>query len=517
MAIYHCSVKIIGRKNGRSAIGSAAYRTGEKLHNEYDGMIHDYSQRQGVEYTEVMLCDNAPANYKDREVLWNEVEKIEGGKRSQLAREIEVALPNELNKEQQIELVREYVRENFVDKGMSADIAIHSGKHRHKATNGYDDEFEDKNIKKDNPHAHIMLTMRPMNEDGTWGNKSKKIYQVDKNGERIKLKSGEWKSYKQDLVDWNKKETLKEWRRNWANTVNKTLEKNGHENRIDHRSYEEQGINQIPTKHEGVIARQIDKRGGTSIKMLENEKIRKENEIIEGIDMEIEQLNKIQQLQKQEMERLREEENEILSKERTQKDEQMKDNEKHKNEESRDGDLSLETDFKDIEFKYRDKRVDKGEEREERGSITSLEGDPRALNEKVVKSKEQEAYRKKRVELQDLNNTKHTIEQHENRIKLLEKQKEETKGIGGLFKSKERKQLEQEINKSKELINKQEDFLKEQYNISPEKLDDRIEQINNEIGEISRESIKERIEKANKQVERNKQQDQPNKEYDRGR
>ncbi|MDU7535688.1 MAG: MobQ family relaxase [Peptostreptococcaceae bacterium] len=498
MAIYHFEVKIISRSKGRSSVGASAYRSGEKLYNERDGIEHDYTKKKEVVFSEIQAQDSAPEWCKNREKLWNEVEKVERRKDSQLAREINIALPKELNREQQIELIREYTKENFVDKGMIADVAIHD--------------------KQDgNPHAHIMLTVRPISENGEWGPKSKEEHVLDKEGNKIKLRNGNYKSKKVDVVDWNRKETLERWRENWAKTVNKKLEKYGHEERIDHRSYEEQGINKIPTKHEGVIARQIDKRGGTSIKMLENEKIRKENEIIEGIDMEIEQLNKIQQLQKQEMERLREEENELLSKERAQKEEKIKDDEKLKNEEHRDRDLSLDSDFKDMQFKYRDKRADKGEEREERGSITSLEGDSRALNEKVVKSKEQEAYRKKKVELQDLNNTKHTIEQHENRIKLLEKQKEETKGIGGLFKLKERKQLEHEINRSKDMINKQEEFLKEQYNISLEKLDGRIEQINNEIGEISRESIKDRIEKANKQVERNKQQDKPNKEYDRGR
>lgn len=498
MAIYHFEAKIISRSKGRSSVGASAYRSGEKLYNERDGIEHDYTKKKEIVFSEIQAQDSMPEWCKNREKLWNKVEKVEKRKDSQLAREINIALPKELNREQQIELIREYTKENFVDKGMIADVAIHD--------------------KQDgNPHAHIMLTVRPISENGEWGAKSKEEHVLDKEGNKIKLRNGNYKSKKVDAVDWNRKETLERWRENWAKIVNKQLEKYGHEERIDHRSYEEQGINQIPTKHEGVIARQIDKRGGTSIKMLENEKIRKENEIIEGIDMEIEQLNKIQQLQKQEIETLREEENKLLSKERAQKDEQMKDGEKPKNEETRDRDLNLDSNFKDIQFKYRDKRVDKGEEREERGSITSLEGDPRALNEKVVKSKEQEVYRKKKVELQDLNNTKHTIEQHEDRIKLLEKQKEETKGIGGLFKSKERKQLEQEINRSKDMINKQEDFLKEQYNISLEKLDDRIEQINNEIGEISRESIKDRIEKANKQVERNKQQDKPNKEYDRGR
>ena len=150
MAIYHLSIKIISRgKCGKSSVAAAAYRAADKIRNDYDGVTHDYTRKRGVVHTEILLPDNAPPEYADRAVLWNAVEKIEKAKNSQLAREIELALPVELTKEQNIFLVREYVKRYFVAQGMCADIAIHD-------TGG------------GNPHAHVLLTMRPFNEDKTW-------------------------------------------------------------------------------------------------------------------------------------------------------------------------------------------------------------------------------------------------------------------------------------------------------------------------------------------------------------
>ena len=125
MAIYHCSIKVISRGKGKSAVAAAAYRAGEKITNQFDGMTHDYTHKGGVVHTEILLPDHAPAEYADRAVLWNEVEKIETAKNAQLAREIEIALPRELTREQGISLVREYVKRHFVAGGMGA--ALQSG------------------------------------------------------------------------------------------------------------------------------------------------------------------------------------------------------------------------------------------------------------------------------------------------------------------------------------------------------------------------------------------------------
>ena len=243
MAIYHCSIKIISRGKGKCAVAAAAYRSGDNLTNEYDGITHDYTRKGGVVHTEVLLPDHAPSEYVNRAVLWNAVERIEKAKNAQLAREIEIALPKELTREQGISLVREYVKEQFVNAGMCADIAIH-----------------DKND--GNPHAHVMLIIRPIEQDGTWGAKQKKEYILDRDGNKIydpKKRSYKCKSI--PATDWNEQTKAEEWRSAWAEICNQELEQNGHAERIDHRSYARQGIDQIPTVHLGVAAFQMEKRG----------------------------------------------------------------------------------------------------------------------------------------------------------------------------------------------------------------------------------------------------------------
>jgi hypothetical protein len=279
MAIYHCHCKIISRGQGRSAVGAAAYRSGEKLYNEYDGIEHDYTKKCGVAYSEIMLCENAPKEYQDRQTLWNAVEKIEKGSKAQLAREYEVALPVELSREEQIQLVRDFAKENFVDKGMCVDFSIHDKE------NG-------------NPHAHIMLTTRPINENGEWGMKEKKDYMRDENGERVPLidkKTGlqkvdsrnrkQWKREYVQFNDWNTKDFLYRSRESWAEKVNQELERKNVPQRVDHRSYNEQGIEQIPTQHIGVSANAMEKRGIESQRGNENREIKKANGQIQTIEI----------------------------------------------------------------------------------------------------------------------------------------------------------------------------------------------------------------------------------------
>lgn len=271
MAIYHCHCKIISRGQGRSAVGAAAYRSGEKLKNEYDGIEHDYTKKGGVAYSEIMLCENAPKEYQDRATLWNAVEQAEKGSRAQLAREYEVALPVELSREEQIQLVRDFAKENFVDKGMCVDFSIH--------------DKED-----GNPHAHIMLTTRPIEKDGTWGAKATNEYVLDKNGERIlqKIDKQNRKIYKRvkiETTDWNTKEFLQRSRESWAEKVNQELEKKSLPQRIDHRSFKEQGIEKIPTQHIGVSANAMEKRGIESQRGNENREIKKANGQIQTIEI----------------------------------------------------------------------------------------------------------------------------------------------------------------------------------------------------------------------------------------
>ena len=242
MAIYHLSIKIISRGKSKSAVAAAAYRSGEKLINDYDGEVHDYTKKSGIIHTEILLPDHAPREYANRSVLWNAVERVEGNCNSQLARDIEFALPVELSMDQNISLAREYVQNHFVNKGMCADICVHD-------------------IGVGNPHAHIMLTMRPIEQDGRWGAKSKKEYILDANEEKIKLPSGEYKSRKIYTVDWNDKSKAEEWREGWAKIANDYLVRNGIAEVIDHRSYERQGLNILPTVHMGVAASQMEKKG----------------------------------------------------------------------------------------------------------------------------------------------------------------------------------------------------------------------------------------------------------------
>lgn len=274
MAIYHCSIKIIGRSGGRSAVGSSAYRAGEKLEDKETGMTHDYTRKSGVVYNEVVLPNHAPAEYQNREKLWNEVQKVEKQNNAQLAREIEIGLPREMSREQQIQCVRDYVQNNFAKEGMCADFAIHD------KGNG-------------NPHAHIMLTTRGIKENGKWDAKEKKVLARDENGERIPVidpKTGQqkirdrgakgiefvWKRETVKANNWNDRSKAEEWRKAWAEECNKYLSQ---EQKIDHRSYARQGIDQAPTIHEGHKARKMEQEGKVSDRCEINRQIKEYNAI----------------------------------------------------------------------------------------------------------------------------------------------------------------------------------------------------------------------------------------------
>ena len=261
IAIYHCSIKIVSRGSG---IAAAAYRSGEKLTNEWDGLTHDYTKKGGVVHSEILLPAHAPPAFSDRSTLWNSVELSEKSNNAQLAREVEIALPVELSREEQTRLVREYCSSQFVSKGMIADFNLHD-------TGG------------GNPHAHILLTMRPLDEKGAWLPKSKKEYVLDENGGKIRLPSGRYKTRKVDLVEWNNRENAEVWRRAWADLANEFLAQNNRPERIDHRSYERQGIEQIPTVHVGVSATQMEKKGIVTERGELNRNIKAANRILREI------------------------------------------------------------------------------------------------------------------------------------------------------------------------------------------------------------------------------------------
>ena len=264
MPCPHHDIKIIQRSNHQSAVASAAYQSGERLFSEYDQKQKYYSHKSEIVHTEIMLPPHAPPAYADRNTLWNAAEAIEKQWNSQLARRIVLAIPREIPPEQHADLIRDYCREFFVSKGMIADFAIHD------KGNG-------------NPHAHILLTMRAMDENGKWLPKSRKVYDLDENGERIRLPSGSWKSHKEDTVDWNDQKYGEIWRQGWAATANRYLEANGRPERLDLRSYERQGLDKIPTVHMGPAVSQMEKRGiQTNIGNL-NRDIKAANSLMQSI------------------------------------------------------------------------------------------------------------------------------------------------------------------------------------------------------------------------------------------
>ena len=252
-------------------MAAAAYRSGEKLVNEWDGLTHDYTRKGGVVHTEIMLPSHAPPAFADRSTLWNSVEQIEKSSTAQLAREIEVALPVELSRAEQLALVRAFVKENFVDAGMCADFAIHD-----KGTG--------------NPHAHIMLTIRPIREDGKWGAKCRKVYDLNGQGQRIPDGKGGWKNHREDTTDWNQRGNAEKWRAAWAAYTNRALEAAGRPERIDHRSYKRQGVDKIPTVHMGPAASQMERRGIATEKGNINREIAADNKLLKEIKARITRL-----------------------------------------------------------------------------------------------------------------------------------------------------------------------------------------------------------------------------------
>ncbi|MCO4111707.1 MobA/MobL family protein [Enterococcus faecalis] len=271
---FHFSVNIISRGKGKSAVASAAYISGEKIKNEWDGVTHDYTKKQGVISKEIFLPDHAPKEYKDRKTLWNSVELFEKNSNAQLARNFIISLPKELSIEENKKMIEEYVQNNFVKEGMIVDLAIH-------------DESREGN---QNIHAHIMTIVRPINEDGTWGQKSKKEYILDEKGEKILNKNGKPKTRKVELTTWNDKGNVEKWRENFSDICNEYLAKNKIEKRVDHRSFKRQGIKQIPTIHLGASASVMERKGIRTEKGDINREIKKQNELLKNIGNEIKKI-----------------------------------------------------------------------------------------------------------------------------------------------------------------------------------------------------------------------------------
>ncbi len=307
--LYHFAAKIISRANGQSVCAAAAYRSGEKIENDYDGSTHDYQHKENVERSIVMLPENAPEEFADRQKLWNSVEQNEKQSNAQLARELEFSLPRELPKADREQIAEEFIRENLVDKGMIADVSYHNPPKMNSRKQPVD--INGKVVKDpdlfvyNNPHVHVLLPLRPVDETGKWESKRQKIYVCEKAGQQKRFTPAElrenpgweklysyrneegeqgWytKSYVQDhpekklaqvnrypksetivnpvLEEWNSKEFLLKLREAWAEKVNMSYEAHEMEERVDHRSYEEQGLELIPTIHEGKAVTIVEKR-----------------------------------------------------------------------------------------------------------------------------------------------------------------------------------------------------------------------------------------------------------------
>lgn len=316
MAIYHMEAKVVSRGSGRSAVAASAYMSCSRMYNDYDGIQHDYTRKHGLIYQEVMLPPMAPPDWKDREQLWNAVEAAEKTKDSRLAREFVVALPIELDTDSNISLLRDFIQKNFVDLGMCADFAIHD-------TDGH------------NPHAHILLTVRPLNENGTWQYKTEKEYLCIKDGKEKGFTAAEFKEAQKEgwekqyryqagkkkiyltpsaalekgyeRVDkhpkstrygrqnpiserWNSEEQICLWREKWAEAVNKMLAQNQIHASIDHRSFANQGITEQPTIHEGYIAQNMEKKGMISDRCEINRQIRADNKMLRELKAQVAKL-----------------------------------------------------------------------------------------------------------------------------------------------------------------------------------------------------------------------------------
>ena len=266
IALFHFHVTQIKRSAGQSAVASAAYRAREKLHSAYYGEDSDYTRKGGVIYSEILLPSHALPEYTDRETLWNAVEKAERGKKAQLAYSFDIALQNEFSMQENIDLTRQFLLEQFVNRGMVVDFAVHSP------------DKEDGGIS--NPHFHVMCPIRPIESGGRWGNKQRREYVLDEHGERVLDEAGNCVFNAVPTTDWSSPDTLEHWRQAWAEMCNAKFAEKGLDCRIDHRSFARQGVEQIPTQHEGPTVRAMEAKGIRTDKGNLNRFIRKTNALL---------------------------------------------------------------------------------------------------------------------------------------------------------------------------------------------------------------------------------------------
>ena len=273
MAIFHMNFSNISAGKGRSAIASASYRSGEKLHSDMEGKNYFYA-RDVMPETYILAPDNAPEWVNNREILWNKVEEKDRRSNSRYAKEFNVALPVELSDIEQKELLLNYVQNTFVNEGMVADVAIHR------------DHPE-------NPHAHVMLTNRPFNPDGTWGLKSKRENILDEKGNKTYTGNSRFpRARKVWLVDWDKKGKVEQWRKEWAKSVNHVFEQKNMPDRISEKTLDEQGIDGVATQHVGVNGQRPEREKFNQL-ALEN---RKHKAQLKNVDEKIHNERRMQTL-----------------------------------------------------------------------------------------------------------------------------------------------------------------------------------------------------------------------------
>ena len=266
MPCPHFQVSLVKRSAKKSAVAGAAYQSGTDIYSDYEQKWKKYHTKPGIIHTEILLPKNAPEAYQDRGTLWNAVEKTETQWNAQLARRIIMALPIEVPADQYPEMVREYCQKYFVNEGMCCDFAIH-----------------DEGKKPRNPHVHILLTLRSIDEQGRWMPKCRKVYELDGNGNRVQLPSGEWVSHRENVNNWNDPKNCEIWRHGWEEIQNKYLERNKRPERVDMRSYKRQEKQQIPTVHMGRAACAMEARGEKSYLGDLNRDIKATNKLLSNL------------------------------------------------------------------------------------------------------------------------------------------------------------------------------------------------------------------------------------------
>ncbi len=277
MSDYHFHVTQIKRGKGQSAVACAAYRSGEKLYSDYYGEVSDYTRKRGIVHAEILLPTHAPPEFSNRQTLWNSVEKAEPHPKAQLAYSFDIALQNEFSMEENIALARQFLLNVFVSRGMICDFAVH---------------LPDRKNGIQNPHFHVLCPMRPLDENGRWGAKQRRVYRLDENGNQIFDKDGQPLFNAVPTTDWGSPETLEHWRKAWCDLCNSKFAEKGLDVRIDHRSYERQGVELLPTVHEGPTVRAMEKRGIQTEKGSLNRWIKATNKMILAAKKKVNALEK---------------------------------------------------------------------------------------------------------------------------------------------------------------------------------------------------------------------------------